>query len=102
MADTVQLRDAVTALQEQFGARLETTYDEGRRLMADALRDRFGISGREATALVDALVNARTIRYRPGTLPAEAPMGSIGSWNNDAEGLHTPVRAGDYWQLGSE
>lgn len=102
MAENVQLRDAVAALQDYFGARLEAAYDEGRRMMADALCEKLGVSGREASALVDALESARTIRWRPGTLPAEAPMGSIGSWNNDAEGLHTPVRAGDSWQLGSE
>ncbi|HKG28129.1 MAG TPA: hypothetical protein VKB01_03270 [Thermomicrobiales bacterium] len=56
--------EAATALQDQFGARLDADHDYGCRIMADALRDRFGISAHDAQKLVEALDYApQNIRF---------------------------------------
>ena len=54
-AITPSFVEAATALQDQFGARLDAYHDYGCRITADALRDRFGISARDAQKLVVAL-----------------------------------------------
>jgi hypothetical protein len=110
MAATISLVEAVGALQDNFGSRLEAGYDEGQDLMTDALRKRFSISRRAARKLVDELEHARTIRYRPGTRStASGTLG--GSAAGMAPGVSTPgmagvdqnlipMYAGSYWQLG--
>jgi hypothetical protein len=82
MAITTSLVEAATALRDQFGVRLDTDHDDGRRIMADVLRDRFGISSRDARKLVEDLEYAWTIRYHTNS----AGVGP--SMNYDA-----------YWQL---
>jgi hypothetical protein len=62
MAD-IGTTEAANALADYFGTHLETGHDEGRRLMADALHEQFGISTREARRLIDALEHAGTIHW---------------------------------------
>src|SRR5207249_10380149 len=75
MAATVGLPEAAAALDDHFGTRLDADQDEGRRLMAEALCDRFGISQRAARKLVDRLEQARTIRYVTHTPSKESATG---------------------------
>ena len=84
MAITMSLVEAESALQDQFGPRLDANRDDGRRIMADALRDRFGLSSRDARKLVEDLEHAWTIRYHSGSIGVGPSM------NYDA-----------YWQLGA-
>jgi NAD(P)-dependent dehydrogenase (short-subunit alcohol dehydrogenase family) len=63
-ARSTTLAEAATALQDHFGARLEAGHDHGRRIMAAALRDRFGVSVRDERQPVAALESARPIRYQ--------------------------------------
>ena len=76
-----RLIEAAKALKDQFGARLDVDYDDGRSIMVDALRDRFGISARDARQLVEALASAPIIRRHPS---------SVGVWPS--------VQYDGYWQ----
>ena len=80
----LQLTEVAKTLADHFGARLEADRDEGRRLMAAALHQDLGISTREATRLIDALVHAGTIR-----------------WIDSRDNPLRPTLAGEasYWQL---
>lgn len=100
MVEKISLAAAVTALQENFGSRLEATREEGHRLMVDALQSQFNISRHEADNLVRDLEQARTIRYRPGTAPTGIP-GSTPTARGGAEQVLVPMDLGSYWQLGS-
>jgi hypothetical protein len=63
MTANVHPTEAATALRHQFGPRLEVGHANGLSIMADALRDRFGLSGAAAHRLVEELEQARTIQY---------------------------------------
>ena len=83
MAGAIELAEAAQALIEQFGSQIEGIHDEGRRLMADALATRFGVSRREAGRLVEALEHAGTIRWITGpllTVQANALAVETGHW----------------------
>ena len=86
--------EAATALADHFGAQLEAGRAEGRRLMADALHQHFGIAIREARRLVDVLEHAGTIRWIEQRTDTESRIGAFGS---------TPIvgaiHAEGYWQL---
>jgi hypothetical protein len=101
MAVTVSLAEAAAALHDHFGPRLEAGRDDGRGLMADALRDRFGISGRAARKLVEELEQASTIRYLSDTSPTEAPSGFAPSAGlaPGLVGWGPSEDYGGYWQL---
>ena len=101
MAARVDLAEAAAALDDQFGTRLDADQDEGRRLMADALCDRFGISQREARKLVDALEQARTIRYVTDRRPKEAATGVAygGSVGPGIGGFGPAVEYPGHWQI---
>lgn len=87
MDHPIGLTEACGALEEYFGSRLEARRDEGLTLMADALRDRFGISNPQARQILRALEVAHSIRWI------------------ESEGATVPVRTedvvstGGYWQL---
>jgi hypothetical protein len=83
MADKIGLSEAAQTLADHFGSQLETGRDEGRRLMASALHERFGIANREARRLIDGLEHAASIRWIEGhTSTAQAPVipGDVGYW----------------------
>ncbi len=83
MADKIGLGEAAQALMDQFGPRLEAGRNEGRRLMAGALHERFGIASREARRLIDGLEHAASIRWIEGhSSTAQAPVipGDVGYW----------------------
>ena len=98
MAATISPAEAVAALQDLYGQQLEATRDEGREIMADALRKRFGIARRAARKLVEELEQARTIRYRPGTRPSAVPGGSPTA-RGGAEMPFVAMDHGSHWQL---
>jgi hypothetical protein len=99
MAATPGPVEAAATLQDYFGPRLDASHDEGRDLMIDALRKQFGISKRDARALVDELEKARTIRFRPGSLPVPIPGASPTATTSTLLPLGTVSGAGGYWQL---
>ncbi len=59
-------RGSVSTPHGLIGPCLEAGHDDGRSIMADALRNRFGLSGRAARQLVEELEQARTIQYLSG------------------------------------
>lgn len=87
MDHPIGLTEACRALEEHFGSRLEANRNEGIRLMADALRDRFNIPIAEARQIVRALEVAHSIRWI------------------ESQGATVPVRpedvisTGGYWQF---
>ncbi len=101
MAATVGLAEAATALEDHFGTRLDADHEEGRRLMADALCDQFGISQRAARKLVDALEQARTIRYVTDRPPKDVDTGVAYSGGGGVVfgGFGPAVESGGHWQI---
>src|SRR5437660_9299583 len=101
MAATVGLPEAAAALDDHFGTRLDADQDEGRRLMAEALCDRFGISQRAARKLVDRLEQARTIRYVTHTPSKESATGVAysGSVGPGIGGFGPAVEYEGHWQI---
>src|SRR5206468_8356180 len=97
MVNTIGLADATAALEEYFGPRLEAAHDEGLRLMADALHERFGITTRKARELLQSLETARSIRWHSyGEQPSGGvDGGALGGWEQPAP---VPLEGG-YWQL---
>ena len=87
MDHPIGLTEACGALEEYFGSRLEASRDEGLRLMADVLRDRFSIPIAEARQTLRALEAAHSIHWI------------------ESHGATVPVRpedvvsTGGYWQL---
>lgn len=90
----ISTTEAASALADHFGAQLASDRDEGRRLMEDALRRRFGIASRDARQLVEVLEHAGTIRWVEQRTDAEPHVSALGS---------TPVVGAihpeGYWQL---
>ena len=102
MAATIGLPEAAAALDDHFGTRLDADHEEGRRLMADALADQFGISQRAARKLVDALEQARTVRYvrdRPSQ-DADTGVAYSGAGGFGLGGGFGPaVESAGHWQI---
>ena len=102
MAATIGLPEAAAALDDHFGTRLDADHEEGRRLMADALADQFGISHRAARKLVDALEQARTVRYVADRPSQDADTGvaySGGGGFGLGGGFGSAVEAAGHWQI---
>jgi hypothetical protein len=94
MAQTVGLTDAVSALREHFGPRLQADRDGGRDSMADVLCERFGIDKDQARDLVKALEEAHSIRW----VEADQPQGL--AYGAPDSGYGTGIRVDEaYWQL---
>ena len=87
MDHPIGLTEACGALEEYFGSRLEASRDEGLHLMADALRERFGISIAAARQTLRALEAAKSIRW------IESPGATVPVRPEDV------VSTGGYWQL---
>jgi hypothetical protein len=83
--ENIQLTEMAGVLADHFGSQLEASRDEGRRLMAAALHERFSMPTSEATRLIDALEHAGTIRW-------------IEARTNQVRTVMTPGQTG-YWQL---
>jgi hypothetical protein len=102
MTAAISLADAAAALDDYFGTRLDADHEEGRRLMADALSDQFGISQRAARKLVDALEQARTIRYVRDRRSQDADTGvaySGGGGFGLGGGFGPAVESAGHWQI---
>jgi hypothetical protein len=100
MAETLTLEAAARALREHFGGRVAGRRNEGRELMADALKDEFGISPAEAKTIVEALERAHTIRWVEGAVgPGPIPRGAAQAGRQTSTGnIAVPYEDG-YWQL---
>jgi hypothetical protein len=105
---SVELQAATAALREHFGGRLEEGYDEGRRLVAAVLAERFGLATENAVELVRTLEHVQAVRWRdetPGlaTFPhSRTPLGEV---LNPSEEGGSPTHAGlpftaGYWRIG--
>lgn len=91
MEQELNLGDAARALQTEHGDTLQAGLDQGKEIMALTLQDRLKISRAEADTLVEALIEAHTVRWQgsTGNLPAEqsgvnaavAPRAETGTWH---------------------
>jgi hypothetical protein len=74
MDKVVTLEQAVSALREVYGNRMENDYEDGKDAMSETLQDRLHIDKHQAKQLVEDLIQARTIRYEGSadSLPAAA------------------------------
>ena len=107
MSDKSSLQQAAQTLLVQFGARLPSGHEEGRKQMREALQERLGISGHDAQKLVDDLVEARTIRWVNGRTPnrtnVDGPPIVAGATAQQTEYVFGAVfDEGGYWQLGDD
>ncbi|MCA1552778.1 MAG: hypothetical protein LC737_00205 [Chloroflexi bacterium] len=103
------LQQAAQTLLDHYGARFETGKDEGRRLMAETLEQRLGMSNHDAKKLVDDLVEAHTIRWTEGSAaradePSDRQAILPGAVAQESDRVFGAVlgRGGGYWQLGDD
>ena len=114
MADT-NYQEAVQVLQSRMGGRREVTELEGRDEMVRILKDELGYDKRRANDVIDAMIQAGTLRYhRMGAADDAAfavpavPTGTGGSSTGLGSaglvgGSGVPIGApGGYWQIGGE
>ncbi len=106
MDDTTGLQEAAQTLLDHFGPRLETGRAEGRRLMAEVLEQKLGISSHDAKELVEALEQAHTIRWiaggeQGGTEPAVIPIVPGVIERQTGRVVAGVPFQGGYWQLGA-
>ena len=107
MTNTPSLQQAAQTLLTQFGARLETGRDEGRKRMAEALSIRLGLSEHDARTLVDDLIRAHTVRWidRPAAnrTNRDTPPVVAGATAQQTEYVFgAAFTEGGYWQLSDE
>src|SRR2546423_7368300 len=107
MTNTPSLQQAAQTLLNQFGARLETGREEGRKRMAEALSIRLGLAEHDARRLVDDLIGAHTVRWiqqpEPGRTNLDTPPGVAGATAQQTEYVFGAVfTEGGYWQLSDE
>ena len=105
MAETISLSEAAQALRDHFGPQLVAGREDGRELMVDALHDDLGLSRAEAKKTIDALEQAKSIRWMGGRRLSEAPHpaqmtgGTITTESQSGYGeAAIPIQEG-YWQL---
>ena len=95
MAETVEVSEAAQALWEHFGDQFFAGQDEGRRFIADALQERFGISEEEAQKLVEAGEREKAIRFVKDEVRAEAA-------SDPAAGPTSAPIVGGHWEFGAD
>lgn len=85
MDNPVSLEQAVAALRRMYGPEYGAGFDDGKENMAKTLEEQLGVSGDEAKAAVDALVEAHTIRWQsqPDAIPNQ--QGTMGMVIKDAK-----------------
>ena len=91
MEQELNLGEAARALQTEHGDSLQAGLEQGKEIMALTLQDGLKISGADAKKLVEALIEAHTVRWEgsTGNLPAEqsgvnsavAPRAEAGTWH---------------------
>jgi len=79
MADELNLGQAMRALQSEFGESFNAGLEQGKEMMALALQDGLQISRKDADKVVEALIDARSIRWEGTT--ANIPMEQTGMFN---------------------
>jgi hypothetical protein len=87
----LNLGEAARALQTEHGDSLQAGLEQGKEIMVLTLQDRLRISRSEADKLVEALIQAHTVRWEgsTGNLPAEqtgvnpavAARAEAGTWH---------------------
>lgn len=91
-------QEAVSALTERFGPRLQAGLGEGRKLMAEVLAEELEISAREAGDLVHSLEEARSIRWVEQGDPVPGPPPDVAQ--GSGPGRLEPLLGGSgHWQL---
>lgn len=73
MDQELNLGEAVRAVQAEYGESFAAGLEQGKEMMALALQDRLKVARAEADKVVEALIDARTIRWegKTGNLPIE-------------------------------
>ncbi len=100
MADKVQPQQAVDALHEHFGTgSLMANKSDGRDMMGDALKQRLGLSDREAHDMIRKLEEAHSIRWVPGRDSLTAIGPSAGN-AIEVDKQPLPIRVDEgHWQF---
>lgn len=87
MENQVSLEQAVAALRKMYGPEYGAGFDDGKKDMAKTLEEQLGLSGGDAKAAIEALVQAHTIRWvsSPEAVPnQQGTMGMVvdfAKWN---------------------
>lgn len=70
MANELNLGEAARALEAEYGESFRAGLDDGKEMLAVTLQDRLKLDREQANRVVDALIEARTIRWegQPGQL----------------------------------
>ncbi len=104
MAETINLTEARQVLKQEFGSRLRGTKEDGRRILAQALVDKFGMSSESALRIVRELEDTHAIQWIESggntVVPDSTLVGGVFADegpNLAAEG--GPTRAEGFWQL---
>jgi hypothetical protein len=80
MENTVSLEQAVTALRTQYGREYAAGFEDGKADMAKTLEKDLGVNGAQAKQVIEALVEAHTIRWlsTPDAIPnQQGTMGMV-------------------------
>lgn len=89
MAPESNLEQAMDVLHDMYGETFSAGLEDGKAEMAQALRDRLGLSEHDAKRTGDALVEARSVRWegRPPGIPNQegqaitGPPIILGTWH---------------------
>ena len=70
MAEDMNLGQAARALEAEYGEMFRAGLDDGKEMMAQTLQDRLKLDRAAANKIVDALIEAHTIRWegQPGQI----------------------------------
>ncbi len=106
MVDTISATEAMQALKDQFGPRLNENHEGGRRVMAEVIQEHFGVSADEAREVVKDLEAAHSIRWvesGPGPVASPSTSTPMGGTLTGQGAPDVPLAAdtngGGYWQL---
>lgn len=102
MEREISLQDAVQALKEQYGERVDAGQDEGRDMMAETLQNALGVSAGRAKEIVRDLEEAHSIRWVAQTEQGEEAGPAVvvpGMFDHDTSRVVASVPVRGYWQL---
>lgn len=79
MAEELHLGEAMRALHSEFGESFNAGLAQGKEMMASALQERLKLERAQADKLVEALIEARSVRWAGTT--TNLPMEQTGMFN---------------------
>ncbi len=104
MAETINLTEARQVLKQEFGGRLKATKEDGRRILAQALMDKFGVSSEQALRIVRELEDTHALQWMESGGDTVVPDSTLVGGVFEPEGLNLAsegglTRAEGFWQL---